>query len=88
VCLALGDLASEQQQFMGFQDQTYLDSDLFFCEQKNRSKYCMIVHIPIIVVLHAFVYECAPMIRLARIVLSFLEALALYLGSWYKGSIA
>jgi hypothetical protein len=48
----------------------------------------MIVHIPIIVVLHAFVYECAPMIGLARIVLSFLEALALYLGSWYKGSIA
>jgi hypothetical protein len=33
VCLALGDLASEQQQFVGFQDQTYEDSDLFFCVQ-------------------------------------------------------
>jgi hypothetical protein len=30
----------------------------------------------VIVVLHACVYECAPMIWLTRIVLSFLEALA------------
>jgi hypothetical protein len=30
----------------------------------------------VIVVLHAWVYECAPMIGLTRIVLSFLEALA------------
>jgi hypothetical protein len=30
----------------------------------------------IVVVLHACVYECAPMIGLTRIVLSFLEALA------------
>jgi hypothetical protein len=42
----------------------------------------------VIVVLHACVYECTPMIGLTRIVLSFLEALSWYLGSWYKGSIA
>jgi hypothetical protein len=39
----LGDLILELQQFMGFQDQVYEDSDLFFCEQRGKcpGTYCI-----------------------------------------------
>jgi hypothetical protein len=53
VCLALGDLASEQQQFMGFQDQTYEASVL----EHIAPIYPLVYYV--IVVLHACVYECA-----------------------------
>jgi hypothetical protein len=80
VCLVLGDLSSEQQQFVGYQDQTYEDSDLFFCEQEaSILEHIAPIYPPIysvIVVLHACVYESTPMIGLNRVVLSFDEALA------------
>jgi hypothetical protein len=34
----LGDLTSEQQQFVDFQDQVYEDSDLFFYEQRGKCR--------------------------------------------------
>jgi hypothetical protein len=37
MCSVLGDLASEPQQFMGFQDDMYEDSDLFSREQRGKS---------------------------------------------------
>jgi hypothetical protein len=33
VCSVLGDFAPKLQQFMGFQDDLYDNSDLFSCEQ-------------------------------------------------------
>jgi hypothetical protein len=66
VCSRLGDLAPEQHQFMDFQDLVYMDSDLIFYEQRGMYPwtYCTyILHIySIVVVLHACVNECAPMI--------------------------
>jgi hypothetical protein len=64
---------------MDFQDQVNEDSDLFFCEQRGkcpRTYYSYILPIySIVVVLHACINECAPMIGLTRFVLSFLEAI-------------
>jgi hypothetical protein len=39
VRLLLGDFALEPQQFMGFQDDLYEDSDLFSYEQRGKSPW-------------------------------------------------
>jgi hypothetical protein len=87
VCPRLGDLASEQQQFMGFWDQVYEDFQgqvfedlqLFFPEKQGKCLWTYCTYIfsiySVVVVLHACVNECASMIGLTRLDLSFLEAL-------------